>query len=342
MSEDSVIRDARDLFSPKPLPHIARDVLGGLVSAQALMEAELSPLEFVIDGVLPVGLSILGGAPKSGKSFLALDIAGAVASGTCFLGKYAVNAGKVLYITYEDTERRLQSRLGQKCSGSDADFSNLFFHYRWPGFGQRGLEYLEDLVPQIGGIKLVIVDTLGCFLGTGVKHSYAYQYQVMAQMSKVANKLGVSLLAIHHTVKTKANNWKQAMYGTNAVSGGADVLMMLERIGEGKYANFMISGRDVEDDSLTLRLDKGGWRIEESQLASVDLLGKPGQAEVYRVLMASEEPLAFRQIVEATGKTAQNVGNMLKAMVHQGLIVKAPGKRTDKYTVTKGATTTEQ
>lgn len=340
MTENTVILDARDLFSPKQ-----RDILGELVSAQALMEVELSPLEFVIDGVLPVGLSILGGAPKSGKSFLALDIAGAVASGTCFLGKYAANAGKVLYVTYEDTERRLQSRLGQKCSGSDADLSNLLFHYRWPDFEHRGLEHLENLVPQIEGVKLVVIDTLGCFLGAGVKHSYAFQYQVMARMSQVANRLGVSLLVIHHTVKSaRSKNWRQALYGTNAVSGGADGLMMLERNdeGEGQCANFMISGRDVEDDSLSLRLDKGVWRVEESQLAHVDLLGKPAQAEVYKVLMASAEPLAFREIVAATGKTAQNANNMLKALIAQGLVYKPFGKRTDIYAVTQEATATEQ
>ncbi|WP_243357990.1 AAA family ATPase [Fundidesulfovibrio terrae] len=332
-------------FSPKPLPDIAHEILGGLVTAQAIMESQLSPLEFVIDGVLPVGLSILGGAPKAGKSYLALDIASAVASGTPFLGRYAANAGKVLYITYEDTERRLRARLLQKTSGGEGDLSNLHFHYRWPDFEHRGLEHLENLVPQIEGVKLVVIDTLGCFLGAGVKQSYAFQYQVMAQMSQVANRLGVSLLVIHHTVKTaRSKNWKQALYGTNAVSGGADGLLMLDRTGdgEGQCANLMISGRDVEDDSLSLRLDKGVWRIEDSQIAGVDLLGKPGQAEVYRVLMASSEPLAFREIVAATGKSASNVGNMLKTMVDQGLVVKAPGKRTDKYTVTQGATTTEQ
>lgn len=165
MNEDIVILDAHDLFSPNPLPHIARDILGGLVSAQALIEAELSPLEFVVNEVLPVGLTILGGAPKSGKSFLALDIAKAVASGTDLLGRYRSHQGKVLYITYEDTERRLQTRLRQKTNASDSVYlSCLLFHYRWPDFEHQGLEHLENLVPKIEGIKLVVIDTLGCFV----------------------------------------------------------------------------------------------------------------------------------------------------------------------------------
>lgn len=341
--QDTVI--TQDLFSPTSLPFAARDILGGLVSAQALIEAKLSPLEFVIDGVLPVGLSILGGAPKSGKSFLALDIAGAVASGRDFLGRYQANTGKVLYITYEDTERRLQSRLRQKNSSNpETDLSNLHFHYDWPDFGNRGLEYLENLVPQIEGVKLVVIDTLGCFLGAGVKQNYAFQYQVMAQMSQVANKLGVSLLVIHHTVKTKSRNWKQALYGTNAVSGGADGLMMLERNGdgEGQCANFMISGRDVEDDTLSIRLDKGVWRIGEQQGEEVGLLGKEGQAEIYKALMASDTPMRVKEIAEVTGKSANNVSGRLKDMVAQGLVTRIVLGGNPRYGVQKGETAPEQ
>jgi hypothetical protein len=332
----------QDLFAPTPLPFAAHDILGGLVSAQALMEAELSPLEFVIDGVLPVGLTILGGAPKSGKSFLALDIARAVASGTCFLGKYHANAGKVLYITYEDTERRLQTRLLQKTSGGGVHLANLLFHYRWPDFEHRGLEQLENLVPHIEGVKLVVIDTLGCFLGAGAKQGYTHQYQVMAQISQVANKLGVSILVIHHTVKTKAKNWRQALYGTNAVSGGADGLMMLERIGEGKYANFMVSGRDVEDESLTLWLDKGAWKMGEHPAEEVELLGKEGQAEIYKALMASGEPMRVKEIAKATGKSEPNVSGRLKDMVAQGLITRTANGGTPRYGIQAGGATTEQ
>ncbi len=51
------------------------------VSGQALMELALPPQTFVVQGLLPLGLSIIGGAPKIGKSWLMLDLCVKIAKG---------------------------------------------------------------------------------------------------------------------------------------------------------------------------------------------------------------------------------------------------------------------
>ena len=45
------------------------------ISGAKLMDLEFMPQEFVVRGLLPKGLSILGGAPKIGKSWLMLELA---------------------------------------------------------------------------------------------------------------------------------------------------------------------------------------------------------------------------------------------------------------------------
>lgn len=58
------------------------------------------------------GVGILGGAPKSCKSWLALDIAFSVATGTRALGKYEVKTpGPVLIFAAEDQPARVRTRL---------------------------------------------------------------------------------------------------------------------------------------------------------------------------------------------------------------------------------------
>ena len=52
-----------------------------VVSGQTLMELTLPPQDYVIRGLLPMGLSIIGGAPKIGKSWLMLDLCVKVAKG---------------------------------------------------------------------------------------------------------------------------------------------------------------------------------------------------------------------------------------------------------------------
>ena len=51
------------------------------ISGAKLMDLEFMPQEFVVRGLLPKGLSILGGAPKIGKSWLMLELALRVAKG---------------------------------------------------------------------------------------------------------------------------------------------------------------------------------------------------------------------------------------------------------------------
>lgn len=52
-----------------------------VVSGEALSDMRLEPVRFCVEGLLPEGLSILGGAPKAGKSWLVLDLGIRIARG---------------------------------------------------------------------------------------------------------------------------------------------------------------------------------------------------------------------------------------------------------------------
>jgi hypothetical protein len=65
----------------------------------------------IVEKIILEGLTLLAGKPKLGKSRFMLDIAIAVACGGKALGHLPADAGPVLYISLEDPERRLQSRI---------------------------------------------------------------------------------------------------------------------------------------------------------------------------------------------------------------------------------------
>ena len=54
---------------------------------QELYEHPLEPMACLVDGLLAPGLYILGGSPKVGKSWMALQLCLAVCSGKAFLGR---------------------------------------------------------------------------------------------------------------------------------------------------------------------------------------------------------------------------------------------------------------
>jgi hypothetical protein len=74
------------------------------------LEGLPSPKSWLIEGVVPKGLTILWGAPSSGKSFVAIDWGQSIATGTSWLNRYSVEQGDVLYISAEaDPEYRIRA-----------------------------------------------------------------------------------------------------------------------------------------------------------------------------------------------------------------------------------------
>ena len=57
------------------------------ISALELERKDIPPIRWIVDGLLPQGLTILAGAPKAGKSWLSLDICLSVAKAEPFWGK---------------------------------------------------------------------------------------------------------------------------------------------------------------------------------------------------------------------------------------------------------------
>ena len=82
-------------------------LLGEPPPAAELMAREI-PRAVGRAGMVPEGVALLAGKPKLGKSWLALGLCVAVASGGVAFGNVRVEKGSALYLALEDNERRLQ------------------------------------------------------------------------------------------------------------------------------------------------------------------------------------------------------------------------------------------
>ena len=88
-------------MNPTPLTYL---------DGETLMSTVLPPIRFVVDKLLPQGLHILAGAPKVGKSWLALWLCLCVAKGEP-VWNFPTFRGSVLYLCLEDSYSRIQNRL---------------------------------------------------------------------------------------------------------------------------------------------------------------------------------------------------------------------------------------
>ena len=94
-----------------------------VIDGETLMDTRLPKRSFCVETLLPEGISMLGGAPKVGKSWMVLPFALQVAKGEP-LWNLPTKQGTVLYLALEDSLSRLQDRLNRLTDEAPA---SLFF-----------------------------------------------------------------------------------------------------------------------------------------------------------------------------------------------------------------------
>lgn len=95
------------------------------------------------------GVGILGGAPKCCKSWLGLEMAVAVASGTACLGELAVrDAGSALVFMAEDALGDVKRRLSGICRHRGVDLANLPLHVITAPTVRLDLERDQELLTE--------------------------------------------------------------------------------------------------------------------------------------------------------------------------------------------------
>ncbi len=229
------------------------------VNCEQLMTTPLRPIEFCIDGMLSTGLFILAGAPKVGKSWLALDMALSIAKGEKVLGR-ETKRGTALYLCLEDSYTRIQNRLFDLTSEPS---DNLHFAIMAGTLGGILEKQIENFKSQHTDLKIIIVDTLQK-IRSGDDTSYASDYKELSVLKNLADKLRIAILLVHHTRKCRDNDPFNMISGTTGISGCVDgsMVMIEKQRGSGEATLYCV-GRDIENLELHLKREGSRWIAEE-------------------------------------------------------------------------------
>lgn len=222
-------------------------------TAEELLNASYPTRTEIIPGLIGVGVYILAGAPKAGKSFLALQLSMHVATGASLWGM-PVNQGDVLYLALEDTFERLQQRYALVSNYTSS--KNLIFCIKAPllvnGLGDVIKEYCKN-----SNIKMIVIDTLQMIRSNNKKPSYSNDYNTLAYIRDLASLLNITILVVHHTRKLEADDKYAMISGTNGLLGSADGAFLLEKkIRHESEAMLYSTGRDYPDLKISLNFNK--------------------------------------------------------------------------------------
>jgi hypothetical protein len=292
---------------------------------QELLARQLPPVQWAIPDILPEGLTLLAGKPKLGKSWLALSVALAVASGGVALGAYPVTQGEVLYLALEDNERRLQSRAQQLLASMTTVPNTISFELRWPRLDQGGLTYLEEYLQTHLDVRLVVIDTWARVSPKAQHHQrsqYEDEYAALTPLKYLADTYRVSILAIHHLRKMRGDDVLDEITGSIGLTGAVDGALILKRERGQHEASLFVTGRDIEhEQQLALRFDPqtAMWTL----VGNAEEVRRTKERQDILDLLSEQFPegMTPRQVAEALDKNYHTTRCLLRKMEAAGLIL---------------------
>jgi len=190
----------------------------------------MPPVEWVVDGLLTqYGFSVMYGAPASGKSFIALDMALSVATGRPWQGQ-PVKQSAVCYIAAEGV-----GGFGKRIAAWDAhnnvnsDDAPMFLINTAVKFREEEdvtkLLATIDKVAEDEGVTfgLVIVDTVARALLGGDENSATDMGLFVEACDVIKAHTGGAVMGVHHAGKDTT----RGMRGSTALLGGVDTSLLV-------------------------------------------------------------------------------------------------------------------
>lgn len=300
----------------------------GLINGADIADTDYPELQWLVDEMIPEGCQLLIGKPKKGKSWMSLQLAIAVATGTEFMGQ-ETRKGRVMYLALEDTKRRIKQRLRATCKA-------LGVNYRDAG-GQILFGTSEDNIPTADKglydmiaqaldadpeIKLVIVDTLHKARPAPAKNEgiYAYDRRCVDPLTEILNsRPGRSMLIVHHATKNVPEDPYDMASGSMGLTGACDGGLFLAVNGAGQTVLY-INCRDGEGPmELAVKLTDAHWE----NMGDADLAGlSDTRVKIITAMQKYAFAVGPKEIAEAIGESAVNVRKRLRAMAASNQVIK--------------------
>lgn len=277
----------------------------------------LPPPKWLVPGLLTeTSIAAIYGAPESGKSFLAVDIAMSVASGLDWHGREVLSGG-VLYIAAEGAPG-----LGKRVRAwKEAHAANSQkFHFvlmRDPiNFASENTAEVRDftqaVMAEVGALKLVIIDTLNQTAAGADENSAKDMSRYITSMKRLRDETGAAVIVVHHSGK----DGSKGMRGSTALLGAMDTTIEVDRV------------KDLRSITVTVRKQKDA---EKEAPSSFNLEPIGGSLVLKPTLMADPEDdfITYDDpVLEKACSMAHEAGGALDLVVLVGALMKE-GKQSE-------------
>lgn len=233
-----------------------------LVSEEEM--ASRPPIGWRVRDVLPAeGLVAIYGPPGSGKSFLVLDMLGAIASGRLWFG-HKVNPAPVVYVALEGkagVAQRVRAYRAKRGPMQGVKFFEENIDLRLPA----DRDSLVEVITEAGWANgVVCIDTLAASAPGMDENTSTDMGALIASLQEMQQALGGCVLVVHHTGKDQT----KGLRGWSGLTGALDGSIEVSRA-DARREWRVTKAKDGEDgiatpfqlESVVLNLDEDGMPI---------------------------------------------------------------------------------
>ena len=272
-------------------------------------------------------VGIVGGEPKCCKSFLALDIAVAVASGTPCLRRFpTVHHGPVLLFAAEDALHIVRTRLEGIAQAAEVSFEQLAIHVITAPTVRIDLEAdrkrLRDTVDEIRP-RLLVLDPF-VRLHRIDENMASEVAPLLAYLREIQRRYETAVLLVHHSRKGGHARAGQALRGSSELHAWGDSNLYLRRQQGDRLVLSVEQRAAASVPALDLELAVDGQAVALTVLDSVPQL-EPSQLKpvdrVLEVLADAPTSLSRRALRQACRMRASTVGDTLADLLNTGRII---------------------
>jgi len=273
-------------------------------------------------------VGILGGEPKCCKSFLALDVAVSVASGTACLRQFPVRrSGPVLLFPAEDSLAVVRQRLEGIAAAAQVPFAPLPVQVITAP--SLRLDTATDRLRLSQTVQeqhpvLLVLDPL-IRLHRVDENDATQIAALLSYLRELQRQFQLAVLLVHHARKdSQSSRPGQALRGSSELHGWGDSNLYLRR--KGSQLTLSTEHRAApSQDHIPLQLTQAGSALAltvlERPIAQPDIPPTPIE-QVRQALAQLQEPSSVQQLQKLCGIRTANVCSALAELSAKGEVVR--------------------
>lgn len=220
-------------------------------SAREILERHNGDMnEWIYQGIVCDSYTMIVGAPKQGKSLIAVNIAAAYSRGDSFLDISPTTGNEPKNVLILTTEANGEKENVNRLNNIGADMDRVFINK----VGSSGIPEEAYAAAEAGNLGLVIVDNvIGLCRGVDINKPEAVT--AISNATERFNLAEVPVVFIHHTAKTAGSN---PVYGSMGNAGIPGLMRHLVGVSRRDKMTTLTTNGNLESDTFRVQFDGDG------------------------------------------------------------------------------------